>query len=51
MEIRVIGDPKEIAALVVAIQERQKEDYLLLAVDKNSDSQHGTQDRIEIKEC
>lgn len=40
MEIRVIGDPKEIAALVVAIQERQKEDYLLLA-----------QDRIEIKEC
>lgn len=51
MEIRVIGDPKEIAALVVAIQERQKEDYFALAVDKNLDFNHGTQDRIEIKEC
>lgn len=26
MEIRVIGEPKEIAALVVAIQERQKDE-------------------------
>lgn len=51
MEIRVIGEPKEIAALVVAIQERQNDDYLLLAVDKNSGSSHGTQNGFEIKEC
>lgn len=51
MEIRVIGEPKEIAALVVAIQERQNEDYLLLAVDKNSDTHPAFHDGFEIKEC
>lgn len=35
MNVQICGEPKEIAALVVALQERQKEDYLLLAVDKN----------------